>query len=175
MSSETRVEKLKRKRLQRTGRQVFAPSQNSVSKFSYCEFQVLVFAVAAHHEGSSRGSLFKPSSFNQTMSSTDDVRLSKLSITRPQPSLKARPSKTEHKIKLLLQQTRNRENLISKTLKASAKDVNSACLCCDEQKRKKTEIFCFWPSAAANFHFQAFELNLRLEAQSACRLRGLFA
>ena len=58
-----------------------------------------------------------------------------------------------------VQQTRNRENLIPKTLKASAKDVNSACLC-DEQKRKKTEIFCFWPSSAANFHLQAFELNL---------------
>ena len=34
--AETGVEKVKRKQLQLTGPQVFAPSQSSVSKFSYC-------------------------------------------------------------------------------------------------------------------------------------------
>ena len=36
MGSEIGVEKVKRKQLPRTGPQVFAPSQSSVSKFSYC-------------------------------------------------------------------------------------------------------------------------------------------
>ena len=36
VGSETGVEKVKRKQLQLTGPQVFAPSQSSVSKFSYC-------------------------------------------------------------------------------------------------------------------------------------------